>query len=245
MNERYELLEKIAQGGRSTVWRALDQNTGRMVALKQFIPQVSVVEIQREAFALKATQHPNIVTLLESNEHSGFLVLEHLEGPTLEAIAPLSLTDFQSLARQTLAALQAVHHAGWLHRDVKPENLMLSADGDCKLIDFGLACRIGERIENAMTGSVFFMAPEQFGNGQLDVRADVYALGCTFYFALTGQLPFQGETTPQVISSHLYEKPRPLREQRTDIPERVIQIIKQMMARHPNARPAGTSDIDI
>ena len=245
MNPRYELLEKIAEGGRAVVWRAQDRSNGRVVALKRLSVAVSVVEMQREIEALKAVQHPNIVSLLDAgtDEQGGFLVMEFLEGATLESRAPLTLPEVETLARQSLAALEAVHRAGWLHRDVKPENLMQTESGDWKLIDFGLACRRDEKIDNAMTGSVHFMAPEQFENAALDARADVYALGGTFYFALTGRVPFEGETTPQVITAHLYQRPQSLAELRPDVSVAVAEVIHQMLARRPDARPSTMAEI--
>ncbi|MEQ1750143.1 MAG: serine/threonine-protein kinase, partial [Prosthecobacter sp.] len=139
MTDRYELLEKIAKGGRAVVWRAMDRNCGQVVALKRLSADVPIVEMQREVEALKAMQHPNIVALLDAatDEQGGFFVMEFLEGATLESRAPLTLPEFETLARQSLAALDAVHRAGWLHRDVKPENLMQTGRGDWKLIDFG------------------------------------------------------------------------------------------------------------
>ena len=245
MEDRYELLEKIAEGGRAVVWRARDRSSGQVVALKRLSAAVSVVEMQCEIEALNAVQHSNIVALHDAgtDEQGGFLAMEFLEGKTLESRAPISLPEFETLARQSLAALEAVHDAGWLHRDVKPENLMQTGSGDWKLIDFGLACRRDEKIENAMTGSVHFMAPEQFESTVLDVRTDVYALGGTFYFALTGRVPFEGETTPQVITAHLYQKPQPLGELRPDVPGTVTEVIHQMLAREPAARPATMAEI--
>lgn len=245
MNDRYELLEKIAEGGRAVVWRAQDRSSGRVVALKRLSADVSTVEMQREIEALKAVQHPNIVAMLDAgtDEQGGFLVMEFLEGATLESRAPITLPEFETLAGQSLAALGAMHRAGWLHRDVKPENLMQAGNGDWKLIDFGLACRSDEKIDNAMTGSVHFMAPEQFENAALDARTDVYALGGTYYFVLTGRLPFVGETTPQVITAHLYQKPQPLGELRPDVPLEVTEVVHQMLARRPDTRPATMAEI--
>ncbi len=245
MNDRYKLLEKIAEGGRAVVWRVKDQSSGHGVALKRLSAAVTSVEIQREIEALKAVQNPNIVALLDAatDEQGGFLVMELLDGATLESCAPLTLPEFETLARQLLSALEKVHRAGWLHRDVKPENLMQTGNGDWKLIDFGLACRADEKIDNALTGSVHFMAPEQYEKATMDVRADVYALGCVFYFALTGRAPFEGETTPQVITAHLYQRPQPLGELRPDVPVKLAKVIEQMMARHPDERPAIVADI--
>jgi serine/threonine-protein kinase len=245
MSDRYELQEKIAEGGRAVIWSAHDRETGRQVAFKRLSSSIPPAEGQREVEILRAVRHPNIVSLLDAGTdgQGDFWVMELLQGGTLESMAPLALEGFESLARQSLAALAAVHRAGWLHRDVKPGNLMQTGTGDWKLIDFGLACRRDAEIENQMTGSVHYMAPEQFQNAVLDERADVYALGGTFYYALTGRPPFEGETTPQVITAHLYQRPQPLGELRPDVPVKLAKVIEQMMARHPDERPAIVADI--
>ena len=245
MSDRYELLEKIAEGGRAVIWSAFDRETGRQVAFKRLSSTIPPAEGQREIEILRAVRHPNIVTLLNAGTdgQGGFWVMELLQCGTLESKAPLALAEFARLARQSLAALAAVHQAGWLHRDVKPENLMQTETGDWKLIDFGLACRRDADIENQMTGSVHYMAPEQFKNAILDERADVYALGGTFYYALTGRPPFEGETTPQVITAHLYQRPMPLCDLRPDVPVQTAEIIHRMLARLPEERPATVGEI--
>jgi serine/threonine-protein kinase len=245
MSDRYELQEKIAEGGRAVIWSAHDRETGRQVAFKRLSSSIPPAEGQREVEILRAVRHPNIVSLLDAGTdgQGDFWVMELLQGGTLESMAPLALEGFESLARQSLAALAAVHRAGWLHRDVKPGNLMQTGTGDWKLIDFGLACRRDAEIENQMTGSVHYMAPEQFQNAVLDERADVYALGGTFYHALTGRPPFEGETTPQVITAHLYQRPKPLCELRPDVPARTAGLIHRMLARLPEERPATVAEI--
>jgi len=247
MNERYELLEKIAEGGRGVVHRARDRDTGREVAFKRLNAHIAATELQREVRALTAIRHPGVVELLDSgmDETSGFLVLELLTGETLDARASraaLTLAEFHALAEQSLAALNAVHSAGFIHRDVKPENLVSAEFGvstaEWRLLDFGLAVPLGEAAVGAAVGSVHFMAPEQFAGGPVDERTDMYALGCTLYFALSGRFPFDGETSAQVITAHLYLDPAALEA----VPPAIAGWVGRLMRRRREERPADARE---
>lgn len=238
----YEVLEKIAEGPRSTVHRARDRRSGQMVALKRLGDESDYQEWEREVTALDQIRGLNVIQLRESGRltHGAYLALEWLGGQTLEARAndqPLSLHDFSMVASSALCALHLVHQAGFLHRDVKPSNLMQANDGAWKLIDFGEARRIGDASQQPLVGSIHAMAPEQFENGRLDERTDYYALGCTLHFALTGRFAHAGETTPEVITSHLYPEPTGLEQVRPDLPLAVIVWVKSLMSRHPEERP--------
>ena len=199
----YEVLEKIAESPRGRVDHARNAVDGGEVALKWVAdPQVAAREVE----ALTRLQHPRIVRLLEHGEsgHGSWLALEWLDAGTLEQAAPLFLQEWQRFAVDALAALQAVHQAGLLHLDVKPANFMKDGGGAWKLIDFGECGPAAQASERALTGSIHCMAPERFGRAELDERTDVYALGCTLAFALAGRFVHEGETVPQVITSHLH-----------------------------------------
>jgi len=264
MNKRYELLAPIAEGGLGVVFKARDSLTGREVAVKRVRTDTlggcgsAVDALIREARQQAALQHPNIVAVHDFgvDTEGGFIVMELAEGETLdEAIlrAPFSASDFDALARQTLAGMSAVHAKGMLHLDLKPGNLMIHRlpDGglQVKILDFGLAKSTPPKGGTpppkgctGLLGSIHFMAPEQFENAPVDVRTDLYALGCIFYHALTQQLPFEGETKPQVMAAHLHPRTRPLGTLRPDLPPRTVQWVEWLLNRAPANRPASAAE---
>ena len=238
----YEVLEQLAEGTRSTIYRARDRRCGRVVALKRLVDDSGFQEWEREVTALEKISAPNVVQLLESGRlnRGGYLALEWIEGQTLDNKAtqlPLTLDEFAMVASCSLHALHAVHWAQLLHRDVTPANLMQASDGTWKLIDFGQARLLGDASQQPLVGSVHCMAPEQFENGTLDERTDIYALGCTLHFALTGSFAHKGETPAEVIASHLYPEPSRLAQIRPDLPAAAIAWVGWLMSRQPSDRP--------
>ena len=242
IGERYQVLEKVAESPRSTVYRAFDSLRQRPVALRR--PKVG--DGRAEADALSQIHQPHVVELVGSgNDASGpWLALEWLEGETLDARVqrePLSSSEGLAFARQGLQALAAVHAAGFVHRDIKPENSMLirAATGafHLKLFDFELAQRVDEHTNNTSVGSVFCMAPEQFRGGPIDSRADLYALGCVLYFAVSGRYPFDGESNAQVITAHLQHRCPSLASLRPDLPEDLVILTTQLINRQREERP--------
>lgn len=235
----YEVLEKIAESPRGRVDHARNAVDGGEVALKWVAdPQVAAREVE----SLTRLRHPRIVRLLEHGETGpgSWLALEWLDGGTLEQAAPLSLLEWQRLAVDALEALQAVHQAGLLHQDVKPANFM-KAGGSWKLIDFGECGPLAQASERAMTGSVHCMAPERFGTAELDGRTDVYGLGCTLAFALAGRFVHEGETVPQVITSHLHP---PAWEQQAvfaELPDAWKTWLRSLLSVDRDRRPDATS----
>lgn len=262
MNERYELLAPIAEGGLGTVFRARDTQTGREVAVKRIRAGqaddggAAVDALIREARQQAVLQHPNIVAVYDFgvDYEGGFIVMELAQGETLEDVimrAPLPASDFDALVRQTLGGMTAVHAQGMLHLDLKPGNLMVNRlpDGglQVKIFDFGLAKstpqggREDPKPRCGLLGSVHFMAPEQFEDAPVDVRTDIYALGCIFYYALTQKHPFDGDTKPQVMAAHLHPRTQPLGALRPDLPARTVQWIEWLINRAPANRPASVS----
>ena len=256
MNARYEFLSPIAEGGLGTVFKARDRQLGREVAIKRIRADqagaagATVAALIREAGHQSMLQHPNIVAVHEAgvDDEGGFIVMELVQGETLEdAImrAALNAADFDALVRQTLAGVSAAHAAGIIHLDLKPENLMLThpAGGgmQVKILDFGLATTVleGGTQPAALLGSVYFMAPEQFERAGVDVRTDLYALGCLYYYALTQKYPFDGETKPQVVVAHRYHRVDPLAAQRPDLPKATIRWVEWLISRQPADRPAS------
>ncbi|MEI7956571.1 MAG: serine/threonine-protein kinase, partial [Verrucomicrobiota bacterium] len=240
MEERYEIREKIGQGGMGSVYRAYDTRMNREVAIKRIqqegeeaLEQATSQQIIREAGALAQLQHPHIVTVYDvgTDEQGPYVVMELISGKTLDELierAPLTWADFHELALQTQEALIAAQELNLVHRDLKPGNLMLtwlpSGRFQVKIVDFGLA-NLAEasqldQLENteAVYGSIFFMCPEHFERVKLDMRSDMYSLGCVYYNALTGNYPFTGDTGLQVMTAHLHHQVIPLQEVRPDIP---------------------------
>ena len=213
-----DLLECLSRSSQGEVWRARDRETGDIVAVKKPGGSAQLVSIR----------HPQVVRVLACDAQA--MVMEWIEGSSLRK---LDVASFAALVRQTLGGLAAMHEAGFLHLDLKPENILQSSR-EFILIDLGSAKPLADAKAD-LKGSVHFMAPECFEGGSLDERTDLYALGCVFYFALTGRLPFEGELAPQVITAHLQHRVEPLEGL-------VGQWIGRLMARKPADRPASARE---
>ena len=228
----------------------------RKVALKRIIPSSPVkgeayARAITEATHLAALQHPNIVSVydLGMDDRGPYVVMELIEGETLEAVAnraAFPLDDFSRLAREALDGIAAAHHIGLLHRDLKPSNLMLrwgrTSSFQVKLLDFGLA-KISAKPElqtrlqdNSVFGSIHYMAPEQFEGKPFDQRTDLYALGCMFYYSLTRQNPFQGDTVAAVMSAHLNHTFVPLEALRPDLSRELAAWVTKFFMFNPDDR---------
>jgi serine/threonine protein kinase/HEAT repeat protein len=263
MNERYELIAPIAEGGLGTVFRARDRQLGREVAVKRIRMDkaddlgTAMDMLIREAQQQSVLQHPNIVTVHDAgvDEEGGFIVMELVKGETLEDIimrGALTLEDFDSLVRQVLEGMSAAHEQGIIHLDLKPGNLMVqwlnAGRFQVKILDFGLAKTAQQPVQQdtdeqgGLFGSVHFMAPEQFERADVDVRTDIYALGCIFYYALTQKYPFTGDTNPQVMVAHLYHRLTPLAALRPDLPANLVQWVDWLINRDPANRPASIAE---
>lgn len=260
MKDRFEMLGRVAEGGRGIVCHAKDRLLGREVALKRLRPDAgspAAEALVEEARQQSRLSHPNIVRVLDTgmDDEGVFIVMEWVAGETLEEMVTrraLSPDEFDSLARQTLAGISAAHEKGILHLDLKPENLMLEPAADAefrvKILDFGLACPMAAQpgtrplgTPDRLRGSVYFMAPEQFENAAPDARTDLYSLGCVFYHALTQKCPFEGETIPQVMTAHLHHRTTPLATLRPDLPARIVECVEGLMQRLPASRPSSAA----
>ncbi|HUE95460.1 MAG TPA: protein kinase, partial [Longimicrobiaceae bacterium] len=254
--QRYQIREKIGRGGLGDVYVAYDTQLGREVALKRLRPNgrdVGDSDLLKEAKVLSSLQHPNIVTLYDvgPDAEGPFAVMELLKGETLDRTVErgaLTFEDFRNVVTQTLEGMIAAQSAGLLHRDVKPTNIMViwlpSGKFQIKILDFGLAKFSRQPTEqtsdigDGIMGSIYFMAPEQFERLPLDPRTDMYSLGCVYYHSLTQRHPFEGDSAPQVMASHLRHDVRELGDLRPDLPEGVTTWVMWMINRQMEDRPA-------
>lgn len=242
MTSRYQRLEKIAPGGRSHLWKAQDSETGRTVILKQAAIPAAEDDLQHEIHILQQLRHPHIVQYLDTTSLEGqtTLVIEYLPGETLETLVqkhPLSLPEFTALARHSLSAIAELHQHAWLHHDLQPQNLIRHGS-DWKIIDFGSARPLADAAQTALVGHVCCLSPERLRQAAVDERSDLYALGCLFYYALSGKFPFAGETSAQIITAHLRQRPQPLHEKCPHLPSALCQKIDTLIANDPSTRPA-------
>ncbi|MDP3851117.1 MAG: protein kinase [Luteolibacter sp.] len=265
MEERYEIRGKIGQGGLGAVYRGYDTRMNREVAIKRIsrssddpeLQEESTRQLVKEAGALASLQHPHIVTIYDvgKDDDGPYVVMELISGKTLEELiehAPLTWPDFRELAMQTQEALIAAQELDLIHSDIKPSNLMLtwlpSGKFQLKIVDFGLATltqsQSREELEEleAVFGSIFFMAPEQFERVPLDARSDLYSMGCVYYQALAGVYPFDGKTGQDVMQSHLNHSVKPLQELRADIPMWVCDWVMWQINRLPQDRPESARE---
>ncbi len=254
LDGRYRVGPKIARGGMATVYEATDLRLDRTVAVKVMHEALAddeefVNRFQREARSAARLAHHNVVAVFDTGDDNGtlFLVMEYVPGLTLRDLirkeAPMSPGKALAVIEPVLSALAAAHDAGILHRDVKPENVLLADDGRVKVADFGLARAINSDTQHTATGGVLigtvsYLSPELVVNGKADARADVYAAGVLIYEMLTGHKPHQAESPIQVAYKHVHEDiPAPSASTR-GIPPYVDALVARATARDPALRPA-------
>jgi eukaryotic-like serine/threonine-protein kinase len=263
----YVLLDRLGEGGMGTVYRASHRKMGRIVALKALRRERlshpnAVRRFHREIHAVARLIHPNIVLAYDAGEAGDtlFFTMEYIEGRDLARLVredgPLEVAQACDYVRQAAVGLQHAHEQGMVHRDIKPHNLLLNNKGVVKILDMGLArlasgngdaaATASLTLDGTVMGTPDFMAPEQsLSTRTVDIRADVYALGCTLYFLLTGKVPFPGGTLGDKIARHLAEEPSPVEQLRPDVPPAVAAVVRKMMAKKPEDRystPAEVAD---
>ena len=246
--DRYEILEKIGTGGMSDVYRAKCHKLNRFVAVKTLKQEFSenkdfVSKFRVEAQAAAGLMHPNIVNVYDVGEENGmhYIVMELVEGITLkkyiEKKARLSVKEAVSIAIQVAMGIEAAHNNHIIHRDIKPQNIIISKEGKVKVTDFGIAkAATSNTITSNVMGSVHYTSPEQVRGGFSDEKSDIYSLGITLFEMLTGRVPFNGETTVAVAIKHIQEQMPSVREYVPEIPISVEQIVKKCTQKSPDRR---------
>jgi hypothetical protein len=253
---RYRILRKLGEGGMGAVYQAEHRMMERVVAIKVIAANLvdspeAIERFQREVRAAAKLEHANIVRAYDADQAGGamLLAMEFVKGRTLaEVIAakgPLPVAYACQCVRQAALGLQHAADHGMVHRDIKPQNLMLTEKGVVKILDFGLAKLVSERLsrpgltgKDMVMGTPEYMAPEQARDtASADIRADIYALGCTLYFLLTGRPPFGGATAIELITKHVMDAPPRVTDLRPEAPAALADLIGRMLAKDPAERP--------
>lgn len=249
LDDRYELKEIIGTGGMAVVFKAMDHRLKRLVAVKILREELFSDEefrsrFQTESQAVAMLSHPNIVAVYDvsRSRETEYIVMELLDGVTLKQDlrekGALSWEETLDFSEQIASALSHAHSKGLVHRDIKPQNLMLLPDGTIKVADFGIADLHAESSDGSgeAIGSVHYISPEQARGVAVDERSDIYSLGIVMYEMLSGQLPFDNEDEMKIPLMHLSTIPKPLAEYDPDIPEEMIRITMKAMEPDRNAR---------
>lgn len=255
LEDRYELRERIGQGGGSTVYRAIDHRLGRDVAVKVLGPELAsdpafVERFRREARAAASLSHPNVVAVHDWGERDGsyHIVMELVAGNDLKSEirhrGALPEAEALRIAMQIAAGLDAAHRRGVIHRDLKPQNVLLDPNGHVKVADFGIA-RVSGQSQLTRTdelfGTVHYLSPEQAEGKPADERSDLYSLGIVLYEMLTGTLPFEADTPIAVASMHLREAPPPPRTIRPELSRETESVVLRALEKDPARRYQSAS----
>jgi len=254
---RYELKHIVGSGGMSTVYCAFDTLLERNVALKILHDQYGedeeyVERFRREARAVAQLSHPNIVTVIDRGEEDGkqFIVFELVEGDNLKELVerggPLPVRRVLDLGLEVGRALAFAHAQGLVHRDVKPQNVLLNGDGRAKVTDFGIVRSLdamGHTETGTVLGTSHYIAPEQARGEKVDAQTDVYSFGVVLYELLTGRVPYPGDNFLSVAMKHVNDPIPSVLEPRPDTPLRLANLIERLLAKQPVDRPASMDDV--
>jgi len=248
LGSRYEIKSQIGHGGMSTVYRAFDKKLNRYVAIKVLKEEFSgdeefVHKFRKEAQSVASLIHPNIVAAYDAVDEGDlhYIVMEIVEGKSLKyRIQHVGAIDSEKaidISLQTAEGISAAHKKGIIHRDIKPQNIILARDGSVKVADFGIAKAVtGETISTAVLGSAHYVSPEQAKKGVSDERSDIYSLGITMFEMVTGKLPFDGENTVSVVMAHINKPMTPPEEINSSVYPALSDIILKATRKNPKDR---------
>ncbi|MCU0722737.1 MAG: protein kinase, partial [Planctomycetes bacterium] len=255
----FKITEMIGRGGMGLVMKAVRESDGKIAAVK-LIRQADaqdpqyVARFEREASVLQSLHHPNILEVFghgKSDDGTFYIVMEFIDGSSagdvLKSFGRIPAGKASAIAWGTARALQSAHAQAIIHRDIKPDNILLTKDGRVKLADFGLAKDTSDNQRLTMTGQVIgtpaFISPEQGSGEKVDFRSDIYSLGATFYAMLAGERPFSGHTPLEVVLKHIKEAPVPLQTKVPGLPPALCALVDEMMAKSPEERPQDYQEI--
>ncbi len=259
----FRLLAPLGKGGMGTVFLVRDDRSQGLAALKILPPGLArrearmVARFRREMEMCRKVTHPHLVWAYDVGEQKGvhYIAMEYVQGRTLtRTVVEDGRLDVALAARlfgEVSSALDHAHRQGLIHRDMKPSNIMVTPRGHAKVLDLGLAMIHGEEVEDHqvvggkgyIVGTMDYIAPEQTEDASaVGPRGDLYSMGCSLYFALTGQPPFPGGTSREKVMRHRHERPRPLEELRPDLPEGFVALVARLMSKSPEHRPASAAE---
>lgn len=251
---RYIVLDRLGEGNKGRVFKAQHKLMGRLVALKIIAPQIasrasSIARFYREMRLLGRLNHPNVVRAFDADQVGDllYIVMEYVAGRDLEQLlrdrGPLPPAEVAGYMAQAALGLGHAHDQGIVHRDVKPTNLILSQEGQVKVLDLGLGALLEADSQTSFAtaaghsvGTLMYMSPEQATASDVDGRSDLFSLGCTMYHLLTGQVPFPGQTVVECLKRRALGSPDPITEVRPGLPPRLVGVLDKLLARRPENR---------
>ena len=257
INDRYQIIKTIGEGGMANVYLAYDVILDRNVAVKILRGDLATDEkfvrrFQREALSASSLSHPNIVEVYDVGEDAGlyYIVMEYIEGRHLKQLlkkrGKLTITEAVDIMLQLTDGMSAAHDHYIIHRDIKPQNIMILENGMVKITDFGIAMALNSTQltqTNSVMGSVHYLPPEQANGKGSTIQSDIYSMGILFFELLTGTLPYKGDNAVEIALKHLKEKIPSIREMDDAIPQSVENVILKATAKNPKNRYADSKEM--
>lgn len=257
LDDRYQIIEMIGGGGMANVYLAKDLILNRQVAIKMLRMEFAndeefIARFDREAQSATSLSHPNIVNIYDvgDEEHLLYMVMEYVDGMTLKEyihrFSPLPMQDVVDIMKQITSAIHHAHEHNIIHRDIKPQNILIDQNGKVKVTDFGIAIALSSTAltqTNSILGSVHYLSPEQARGGLATKKSDIYSLGIVFFELLTGRLPFSGHSPVSIALKHLQNNTPSVRRYQSDIPQSIENIVLRATAKDPFHRFQSVSDM--